>query len=60
MPGPCAYGSPSIEYNPDTKKYYLMYSIASKTLWSVWADDLLGPWEDANGAAPGKDAFQGI
>ena len=51
MPGPCVYGLPSIEYNPDTKKYYLMYSIASNTFVGM-ANDLLGPWEDANGAAP--------
>lgn len=50
--------APSIEYNPDTKKYYLMYSIASHTFVGM-ADDLLGPWEDANGAAPGKMLFKG-
>lgn len=50
--------APSIEYNPDTKKYYLMYSIASNTFVGM-ADDLLGPWEDANGAAPGKMLFKG-
>lgn len=50
--------APSIEYNPDTKKYYLMYSIASNTFVGM-ANDLLGPWEDANGAAPGKMLFKG-
>lgn len=56
--GTTAVWAPSIEYNPDTQKYYLMYSIASNTFVGM-SDHPLGPWEDANSIAPGKMLFQG-
>ena len=56
--GTVAVWAPSIEYHPDTKKYYLMYSIDSKVLVAM-SDHLLCPWEEANEAAPGKMMFQG-
>ena len=56
--GTTAVWAPSIEYNPDTRKYYLMYSIASHTFVGM-SDHPLGPWEDANSIAPGKMLFQG-
>lgn len=56
--GTVAVWAPSIEYNPATRKYYLMYSIASNTFVGM-SDHPLGPWEDANGAAPGKMLYKG-
>ncbi len=56
--GTTAVWAPSIEYNPITRKYYLMYSIASNTFIGM-SDHPLGPWEDANGTAPGKYFYKG-
>ncbi len=56
--GTTAVWAPSIEYNPCTQKYYLMYSIASNTFVGM-SDHPLGPWEDANAAAPGKYLYKG-
>jgi len=56
--GTVAVWAPSLEYNPVTKKYYLMYSIASNTFIGM-SDHPLGPWEDANSKAPGKLLFKG-
>lgn len=56
--GTVAVWAPSIEYNPDTRKYYLMYSIASNTFIAM-ADHPLGPWEDANGMSPGNMFYKG-
>ena len=56
--GTVAVWAPTIEYNPATKKYYLMYSIESNVFIGM-ADHPLGPWEDANGTAPGKMFYKG-
>lgn len=58
LAGTVAVWAPSIEYNPDTKKYYLMYSIAGKTFIGM-SGSPLGPWEDANSVAPGKPFYIG-
>ncbi|OOQ61908.1 family 43 glycosylhydrolase [Mucilaginibacter pedocola] len=50
--------APSVVYYPGTKKYYLMYSIDSKVFIAM-SGSPLGPWEDANGAAPGKMFYRG-
>jgi hypothetical protein len=56
--GTVAVWAPSTVYNPATKKYYLMYSIKSRVFIGM-SDHPLGPWEDANGAAPGKMFYRG-
>lgn len=56
--GTVAVWAPSIEYHPLTRKYYLMYGIDTHTFIAM-ADHPLGPWEDANGAAPGKMFYRG-
>lgn len=53
-----AVWAPSIEYNPRTRKYYLMYSIASKVYIGM-SDHPLGPWVDANGESPGNLLYRG-
>lgn len=50
--------APSVIYCPGTHKYYLSYSIDSKVFMAM-SGSPLGPWEDANGAAPGKMLFKG-
>jgi hypothetical protein len=50
--------APSIVYHPDSKKYYLMYSIESKVFIAM-SDHPLGPWEDANSVVPGKLLYKG-
>ncbi|MBL4676129.1 MAG: family 43 glycosylhydrolase [Mucilaginibacter sp.] len=50
--------APSMIYYPVTKKYYLMYSIHFNVFIAM-SGSPLGPWEDANGAAPGKMFFKG-
>lgn len=56
--GTKAVWAPSIAYNAVTKKYYLMYGIDCKTFIGM-SDHPLGPWEDANGASPGKMFYAG-
>lgn len=50
--------APSITYNSLSKKYYLMYSIDAKVFIAM-ADHPLGPWQDANGKAPGNLFYHG-
>jgi beta-xylosidase len=50
--------APSIVFHPDSKKYYLMYSIESKVFIAM-SNHPLGPWKDANSIAPGKLFYKG-
>ncbi|TSJ44672.1 family 43 glycosylhydrolase [Mucilaginibacter corticis] len=56
--GTTAVWAPSMIYYQPTRKYYLMYSI-NFNVFIAMSNSPLGPWEDANGEAPGKMFFKG-
>lgn len=56
--GDKAIWAPSMIYHPVTDKYYLMYGIDCHTFVAM-SDSPLGPWRDANAAAPGKMLYKG-
>ena len=56
--GTTALWAPSFIFHPASGKYYLMYGIDCKTFVAM-SDSPMGPWEDANAAAPGKMLYKG-